>query len=200
MAKIKDIGVKTLKDNPTAKKVFVTSDGIPFLTENAANLHATSNASKKTLIVSVFNRAETKQSTPETTGDKKLSAPQKAKLRKEAIVKLETVEAIDKALETETANSVIKAGKARKEELMLLAKSGTNSPETRGNEIAPKNNNTDVDPVDYTQIATQEELVQFATDNEIDLKEATELEAIRAQVIAYLADPNKVIVPYKTKQ
>lgn len=198
MSKIQDIGAKTLKDNPTAKKVFVTSDGIPFLTENAANLHATSNASKKTLTVHVFNRTDTKPDAPKQTGNKELTGSQKAKLRKAAIVKLETVEAIDKALERETAPSVIKAGKERKDELILLAKSETQSPETRGEKI--EKSKEDVNPVDYTQIATEEELLMFAADNGVDLKEATELEAIRTQVIAYLADPNKVIVPYKTKE
>lgn len=135
MADIKKIGAKALKDNPTAKKVFVTSDGFTFLNENSANLHATTNASKKTLMVSEFSKTGKDEEPDRGKKGKKLSAPEKAKLRVEAISKLETVEAVNKALEGETAKTVKKAGETRKKELELLKKTGSQDPATRGAEI-----------------------------------------------------------------
>ncbi len=55
---IEKISQDVFKENPKAKKVFITSDGYPFLSENAANLHKNTNRGKKKLeVLEVANNA-----------------------------------------------------------------------------------------------------------------------------------------------
>lgn len=48
---IQKIAQDTFKANPEAKVCFITSDGFPFLSKNAADLHKNTNSKKKKLEV-----------------------------------------------------------------------------------------------------------------------------------------------------
>lgn len=54
---LKAIAAKALKQYPTSDRCWVTTDGQAFLSENYANLHASSNSSGKRLSVLTFDRA-----------------------------------------------------------------------------------------------------------------------------------------------
>lgn len=115
------------KRNPDLKKYYETVDGTKFYKEDAAKAHAKRLESKtvKTVERPLEKNAEGKPakakpnkgnnagSDSKTVDSKDLSAFEAAKLRKEAIEKLTTVAEIEKALEGETAKSVIKAGTKR---------------------------------------------------------------------------------------
>ena len=64
-----------------------------------------------------MKRGSSKKEAANDSKDSKLNVIQAAPIRKKVIEKLETVEAVEKALKTETAKSVKVAGKKRIEEL-----------------------------------------------------------------------------------
>lgn len=114
---------KIFKNNPNLKHYFKTSDGMAFFHEHHANTHAKTLEDRD---VEKVKRPKDKKSASKDqdksqNGNKnngtQETAAQAAKRRKEAIVKLETVEEVEKALEGETAKSVINAGNARIEEI-----------------------------------------------------------------------------------
>ena len=138
MANLKEIANQVFEKNKEAEKVFVTSDGVPFLSQNAATLHATTNPIGKKLKIKVFTK-EADSTNPPT----KLTAEQ----RIAKIENLKTVAEVEAFLKGEKAKTVIEAGKNRIDELYLIEKSGTNSPETRGNDI----DNPDEQSTDNTE-------------------------------------------------
>lgn len=110
-----------------------TSDGTKFFREYDAKSHARGLKDKE------IKRVKRKDEVSEENTDapakkekkaskgKSLTPMQEAKLRAEAVDKLENVEAVKEALKDETAKSVIKAGEARIE---TLEKDAQNTKET----------------------------------------------------------------------
>lgn len=109
---------ETFKQYPDLKSYHETSDGSKFFTPTDAANHARSLTDKT---VEEVKRGSSKKEAANDSKDSKLNAIQAAKLRLEAIEKLDTVEAVEKALETETAKSVKAAGEKRIEELKASA-------------------------------------------------------------------------------
>lgn len=106
--------------NPKLAKYYKTSDGVKFFREHDAKTHARTLKDKDVETVKRPAGSTAKDSEKKTAskaenpeGGEELTPMQKAKLRVEAIEKMATVEEVEKALEEETAKSVIKAGKAR---------------------------------------------------------------------------------------
>ena len=98
--------------NPDVEKVYVTTDGFVFLTQNAAHLHKTTNANQKKLEVKVFeNNAPVKDKEPKPV---KLTAEQ----RIEKIKAMDSVEEIDAFIKGEKAVTVKAAADERKAELL----------------------------------------------------------------------------------
>ncbi len=62
MANLKEIAAKQFAKDKDLDKVFITTDGYPFYTENAANLHKNTN-SKKEMKVYSFSREVEGEST-----------------------------------------------------------------------------------------------------------------------------------------
>jgi len=111
--------------NPDVEKVYVTTDGFVFLTQNAAHLHKTTNANQKKLEVKVFeNNAPAKGKEPKPV---KLTAEQ----RIEKIKAMTSVEEIDAFIKGDKAKTVLAAAEAKKAELL----SGSKAPEVRGDEV-----------------------------------------------------------------
>lgn len=112
------------KRNPDLKKYYETVDGTKFYKEDAARAHAKTLESDKVVTVDrplkKAGNAKPNKAKPSeggkgsgTVNSPELTPFAAAKLRKEAIEKLTTVAEIEKALEGETAKSVIKAGNKR---------------------------------------------------------------------------------------
>jgi len=109
------------KAHPKLEKYFKTSDGTKFFQEHDAITHGKSLKDKT--VEPVKRPAEVEADEPvKKPGTKKpekdstpgeLTPMQKAKLRIEAIEKMETVAEVEKALEEETAKSVKAAGQER---------------------------------------------------------------------------------------
>ena len=116
----------TFKLYPDLKSYHETSDGQKFFIPTDAANHARSLKDKTVKEVKRGSKAEAAN---DGQHDSKLNAIQAAKLRKEAIEKLETVEAVEIALETETAKSVKAAGEKRIEELKASASASVNPSE-----------------------------------------------------------------------
>ena len=172
--------------NPKLEKYYKTADGNAFFTEHDAKNYAISLKSKKVETVErPFVEEKVKAAPTGDTGTKetgkKLTPFEKAKLRIDAIEKLETVEDVEKALKDEKAKTVIAAGKKRIEVIVEKQKVATQE---------------DVDDTNVDN-ATQEELDLFVKDNAIDLQGATDVEAVKKIVKEYIANPNKEIVPFK---
>ena len=127
---------QVFKQHPSLKSYHKTSDGTPFYKKENAQAHARGLKDKKvTEVVNPdpksapsapvqkpaskkdkgSNKPESTPSKNQNTLDKleDLTPMQKAKLRKNAIAKLESVEAVKEALKDETAPSVLKAGEER---------------------------------------------------------------------------------------
>ncbi|MDB0603187.1 hypothetical protein PL373_19050 [Tenacibaculum maritimum] len=101
------------KENPKLKSYFQTEDNVKFFTESDAKNHA--RTLKDKTVTEVKKGASKK--------DVQLTPMQEAKNRVAAIEKLETVEAVEKALENETAATVKKAGADRIEAIKTAADS-----------------------------------------------------------------------------
>ena len=114
----------TFKLYPDLKSYHETSDGQKFFIPTDAANHARTLTDKTGKEVKRGSEAAN-----DGQHDSKLNAIQAAKLRKEAIEKLETVEAVEIALETETAKSVKAAGEKRIEELKASASASVNPSE-----------------------------------------------------------------------
>jgi len=149
MTKIKEIGAKTLKENPQVKQVFITSDGYPFLSKNAAQLHANSNPKSKKLSITTFDQKVKDNKTKSTSDTNKFPK---------------------------------------------------NSPQNRGNDITPIKTTSTITDKDYVQTAKYNELMQFVNDNKVALPNGKKEKEVRTAVIAYLENPNKVIVPFNTNE
>ncbi len=108
---------KVFKQHPELKQYFKTSDGAAFYKKEHASAHARSLKNRK--VEEVKNTFETKAASDDTSENKldELTPIQKAKLRANDILKLDTVEAVEEALKDETAKTVIAAGKQRIAEL-----------------------------------------------------------------------------------
>ncbi|MBK5213633.1 MAG: hypothetical protein JJE55_08245 [Flavobacteriaceae bacterium] len=121
---------QVFKNHPNLKKYYQTADGTKFFQEDHAKNHARSleDRTVATVIRGVSGKTEapvekqaskakpSKAAKAENSGtvdSKDLTLMQAAKLRVEAIEKLETVKEIIKALEGETAKSVKTAGTER---------------------------------------------------------------------------------------
>lgn len=77
-----EIANGVFKKNPDAKEVFITSDGLAFLTKNSAELHANTNPTKKKLKVFSFEQKE------ETTTTKENKVVKLEKLNKADLIKV----------------------------------------------------------------------------------------------------------------
>ncbi len=90
---LKAIAAKALKQYPTSEKCWVTTDGQAFLSENYANLHASSNYSGKKMAVLTFDRAgllkdiDVNAEKVSTTKDDRTKAEAKAKAKADADAK-----------------------------------------------------------------------------------------------------------------
>ena len=100
---------KVFKQHPNLKEYHETSDGVKFHTDDNAKAHAKSLKDKSIKKV-VRGKAEPE---PEPNAPEKVNPMQAAKLRVEAIEKMQSIAEIEKALEDETAKSVLKAGSER---------------------------------------------------------------------------------------
>lgn len=105
---------KVFKNHPHLKQYHETSDGVKFHTEDTARAHAKSLKDKKVKKVERSDEVLNKTEAPNPQASKEqLNPMQAAKLRVEAVEKMGTVAEIEKALEGETAKSVLKAGAER---------------------------------------------------------------------------------------
>lgn len=114
----------TFKQHPRIKTYFQTTDGVKFFRQSDAKNHAKTLDDKNVTEVKKgqsekadkgSNKTSAKKTTAKGTdeGAKKLTPMQEAKNRKTAIEALDTVEAVEKALEGETAKTVKDAGAKR---------------------------------------------------------------------------------------
>lgn len=101
--------------HPKMQICYQTTDGVKFFKPENANTHARSLKDKTVETLKRPSGLEALE--PKAPKLDELTPMQKAKLRKRAIERLETIEAVKEALEGETAKSVIKAGEARIAEL-----------------------------------------------------------------------------------
>ncbi|OBX20963.1 MULTISPECIES: hypothetical protein [Bizionia] len=148
---------QVFSDYPSLKSYHQTSDGTKFFKKDHARNHSRSlkdksleeikNPSPKVVDVSVKEAVTTKIKVDQNVDD--LTPSQKAKLAKEAIGKLETVEAVEAALKDETYPSVIKAGAERIKALKLQT-------EKTGEGTGKENTGTDA-PVNGTKTETKSE-------------------------------------------
>jgi len=102
------------KNYSNLKSYYETSDQQKFFLPSDAANHARTLTDKT---VKEVKRGSSKKEAANDSKDSKLNVIQAAPIRKKVIEKLETVEAVEKALKTETAKSVKVAGKKRIEEL-----------------------------------------------------------------------------------
>lgn len=85
---IQQLAADVFKSNPSAKTVFITSDGFPFLTKNAAELHKNTNrGTKKLEVIEVKNEAFPSNEGPAAASDKPLAKMNKAELLEVAVSK-----------------------------------------------------------------------------------------------------------------
>ncbi len=108
------------KSHPKLEEYFETSDGTKFFQEHDAKTFSRTLKDKSVKTVKRPAEVEADEPVTKTPADKStkgskpegLTPMQKAKLRIEAIEKMETVAGVEEALKEETAKSVIAAGKA----------------------------------------------------------------------------------------
>lgn len=99
---------KVFKQHPRLKRYYETTDGTKFFDEGLAKNHAKTLKEKEVKTVKKGKNLEDKP-----------NPMLAAKLRGEAISKMDTVAEVEKALEGETAKTVKEAGEARIEQLKL---------------------------------------------------------------------------------
>lgn len=104
----------TFKKHPKLERYFKTSDGTKFYNDHDAKTHARNLKDKN---VEEVKNTFSNKSEGEGAADTKTNPMVEAKKRAEAIAKLETIEAVEKALKGETAKSVKTAGANRIVEL-----------------------------------------------------------------------------------
>ncbi|WP_136464938.1 hypothetical protein [Flagellimonas onchidii] len=131
---------KRIFENSDTDLLYVNKKGSFFTSKNLAL-----NSVDKVEDIEEIKRESVLKTNPKGSngsndGKDGLTPMQKAKSRAEAIAKMDTIEAIEKALEGETANSVKKAGAERIKALKELASKGGAGNNGDGTDGAGDNN------------------------------------------------------------
>lgn len=118
MSKVIEAGEKALGYNKHLNKVYVSPDGIAFISENAAKNHCSSNnLAGEVTEVTRTGIVKTKTDGGGSNEDEKLSAAQQAKAMINQVNELDDIAAIEELTEGVTWKSVKKAVTARIAEL-----------------------------------------------------------------------------------
>lgn len=128
------------KTHPNLKSYHQTSDGVKFFTPHDAKVHAR-NLEDKT--IKAVNRSANAENAPAKKESKKALNPmQQAKADVKEIATLETVEAVEAALEGKTASTVLKAGEERIDAIKESLKVEATAEPVTGEDVSTDNKNS----------------------------------------------------------